>query len=237
LYENSYRSVCIVARARKDAKLCFKSEDDSKKFYGDKKFTPEQVRQDESIPWKKTSIYHGGKYRDIRFKEVQKVLWQGGTKQQFLRLIVIAPTPYRLTKKGRLYYRQPAYLLCQQIEATCEMLIQKYFDRWQIEVNHREEKDTLGIGQAQVRSIKSVPRQPAFVVAAYSALLLAGILCFNDLRKDVFTALPKWRRNAKRPSCLDLIQLLRKELQERAHHQNGFKIKIDLVKAMFKAAA
>jgi hypothetical protein len=224
---------CLVARARKDAKLCFKAEG-SRKFYDDKKFTPEQVRQDDSIPWRKTSIYHGGKWREVRFKEIREVLWQHGTKQQFLRLLVIAPTPYRLTKKGKLYYRNPAYLLCQAIEVTAEVLIQKYFDRWQIEVNHREEKDTLGVGQAQVRSLKSVRRQPTFVVAAYSALLLAGILCFNDMRKDVFMVLPKWRRNAKRPSCLDLVQLLRKELFEMGKKDG---IKIDLIKAVFKAAA
>jgi len=31
-------------------------------------------------------------------------------------------------------------------------LIQYYFDRWQIEVNHRDEKSLLGVGQAQVWS-------------------------------------------------------------------------------------
>jgi hypothetical protein len=229
--------VCLVARARKDAKLCFKAESGSRKFYNDKKFTPEQVKQDDCVPWKKTSIYHGGEWREVRFKEVRDVLWQHGTKQQFLRLIVIAPTPYRLTKKGKLYYRDPAYLLCQMTEIASEVLVQKYFDRWQIEVNHREEKDTLGIGQAQVRSPKSVQRQPAFAVAAYSALLLAGLQCFNDIRKDVFEVLPKWRRHAKRPSCLDLVQLLRKELSEENNAKGSFSLKIDLIKSVFKAAA
>lgn len=229
--------VCIVARARKDAKLCFRAELGSRKFYDERKFTPEQIRQDDTIPWQKTSIYHGGNWREVRFKEVHKVLWQRGTKQQFLRLIVIAPTPYRLTKAGKLYYRDPAYLLCQESEIASEILVQKYFDRWQIEVNHREEKDTLGIGQAQVRSKKSVSRQPVFVVAAYSALLLAGLLCFSDERKDAFMALPKWRRKAKRPSCLDLIQLLRRELIDKEATKLPFGLKIDLLKTVFKSAA
>jgi len=229
--------VCLVARARKDAKLCFRAEVGSRKFYGEDKFTPEQVRQNDLIPWQKTSIYHGGKYREVRFKEVKEVLWQRGTKQQFLRLIVIAPTPYRLTKTGKLYYRDPAYLLCQATEIASETLIQKYFDRWQIEVNHREEKDTLGIGQAQVRSKKSVPRQPVFVVAAYSALLLAGIMCFADQRNDAFIPLPKWRKKAKRPSCLDLVQLLRKELSQRQGDKELFGLKINLGQACVKSAA
>lgn len=226
----------IVARARKDAKLCFRATNGGRRIYREEKFTPEEVRKDQGIPWETTSIYHGGKSRSVRYKEENNVLWQRGTKERFLKLIVIAPTPYRLTKKGRLYYRQPAYLLCQSTDIPSEVLIQKYFDRWQIEVNHREEKDILGVGQAQVRSEKSVSRQPGFVVAAYSALLLAGIKCFEDKRTEAFIALPKWRRNAKRPSCLDLMQLLRKELSERPGV--GLPgIQINLALAALKSAA
>jgi hypothetical protein len=36
----------------------------------------------------------------------------------------------------------------------------------QIEVNHREEKDTLGVGQAQLWNVTSVLKQPVLVVAA-----------------------------------------------------------------------
>jgi len=51
-------------------------------------------------------------------------------------------------------------------------------------------------------------------VAAYSALLLAALLTFGPKRTDAYAKLPRWRRNAKRPSCLDLITLLRKEMNE-----------------------
>ena len=93
-------------------------------------------------------------------------------------------------------------------------LLQCYFDRWQIEVNHREQKDTLGVGNAQVWSNKSVPRQPAFAVASYSLLLLAGLKEFGPGRTHDYVPLPKWRKNATRPSALDLITLLRKEMNE-----------------------
>ena len=92
-----------------------------------------------------------------------------------LRLFVIAPTPYRKRKTARWYYRQPAYLLCTDLNSSARPLLQIYFDRWQIEVNHREEKDTLGVGQAQLRNPLAVPRQPALIVAAYSALMLAAL--------------------------------------------------------------
>jgi len=207
------RSVLLV-RARKDAKLCFRATDDSRRFYGVEKFTPEQVRQDDGRDWKTTKIFHGGKRRKIRCKEVAGVYWQRGAGQRRLRLLVIAPTPYRKSKSKKLYYRDPAYLLTSDLHGSLKQLLQIYFDRWQIEVNHREEKDTLGVGQAQLWNVTSVPKQPVLAVAAYSALLLASLQAFGAERGAAYAELPKWRRNARRPSCLDLITLPRKEMTQ-----------------------
>lgn len=205
------RSVLLV-RARKDAKLCFQATDDPRRFYATEKFNPEQVRKDDGRSWKTTKIFYGGKRRKIRYKEVVNVYWQSGAKQRPLRLIAIAPTPYRKSKNKKLYYRDPAYLLTTDLRSPANQLLQIYCDRWQIEVNHREEKDTLGVGQAQLWNVTSVPKQPVLVVAAYSALLLASLLAFGPERGSAYAELPKWRRHARRPSCLDLITLLRKEM-------------------------
>ena len=70
------------------------------------------------------------------------------------------------------------------------------------------------MGQAQVRSAQLVPRHPAFAVASYSLLLLAGLQSFGPGRPDNCMALPKWRKNAKRASALDLITLLRMDINE-----------------------
>ena len=208
------RSV-LLARARKDARLCFReSDEDSRRFYAVDKFTPEEVRKDESRDWKTTKIFYGGKRRKIRYKEIASVYWQSGAKQRPLRLIVIAPTPYRKAKSKRLYYRDPAYLLTSDLDSSVKQLLQIYFDRWQIEVNHREEKDTLGVGQAQLWNETAVPKQPVLSVAAYSALLLASLQAFGAERGTAYASLPKWRRSARRPSCLDLITLLRKEIAQ-----------------------
>ena len=205
------RSVLLV-RARKDSKLCFRAPAGSRRFYAEEKFTPLQVRQDEARTYKTTKIFYGGKRRKVRYKEVTGVYWQRGAKQTPLRLIIIAATPYRKSKSKRLYYRDPAYLLTTDLTSSVKQLLQIYFDRWQIEVNHREEKDTLGVGQAQLWNATSVPKQPVLAVAAYSALLLASLIAFGAERGAAYASLPKWRRSARRPSCLDLITLLRKEM-------------------------
>lgn len=207
----------IIARARKDAVLCLREPQPSRRFYAQQKFSPEQVRQQEAIPWRTTKLFYGGKRRRIRYKQLPEVYWQGGARRQPLRLFVVAPTPYRKRHNGRLYYRRPAYLLTTDRSSSARQLLQIYFDRWQIEVNHREEKDTLGVGQAQLWNQTAVPKQPALAVAAYSALLLASLIAFGSQRGPAYAALPKWRRHAKRPSCLDLITLLRQEMAQNPH--------------------
>jgi hypothetical protein len=202
----------LIARARKDARLCFRAPQPSRRFYALATFTPQQVRQDESHPWKQTKLFYGGKRRRLRYKEVSQVYWRRGAGPIPLRLFVVAPTPYRKRKSSQLYYRQPAYLLTTDLKHSAPQLLQIYFDRWQIEVNHRDEKDTLGVGQAQLWNIDAVPKQPALVVAAYSALLLASLQAFGTERGAAYQALPRWRRKAHRPSCLDLVTLLRREM-------------------------
>lgn len=237
LFTTALERTEIIARARRDLKLCRKADTGNRLFYDKAKFTPEQVRQDESFVWRKARIFHGGQWRKVRYKEVFAVYWQTGARQRPLRLFVVAPIPYQAPGRKRKYYRDPAYLLTTDLEGTPRELLQAYFDRWQIEVNHREEKDTLGIGQAQVRSRRSVPRQPAFAVAAYSALLLAALLTYGPGRDAHYQALPKWRRNADRPSCLDLITLLRKQMAENPSLLASLGFKIAWQQLGFAAAA
>ena len=130
----------------------------------------------------------------------------------------------------------PAFLLTTDLKSSTKQLLQIYFDRWQIEVNHREEKDTLGVGQAQLRNVKAVPRQPVLAVAAYSAMLLASLIAFGAERGEAYAALPKWRRRAHRPSCLDLVTLLRKEMAEHPELLKEFEVKIT-EKQLVRAAA
>jgi hypothetical protein len=227
----------LIVRTRKDAVLCFRASDGSRRFYDVSKFNPEQVRQDPQQPWQTVKLFYGGKRRQIRFKELSGVYWQRGARQLPLRLLVIAPTPYRKRQSSKLYYRQPAYLLTTDLTSRARPLLQIYFDRWQIEVNHREEKDTLGIGQAQLWNPVSVPKQPVLAVAAYSALLLASLQAFGPKRGAAYAPLPKWRRNAKRPSCLDLVTLLRKEATEHPELTASFGLNLSDKDLVSSAAA
>lgn len=87
-------------------------------------------------------------------------------------------------------------------------------------------KDTLSVGQAQLWNVTSVPKQPVLSVAAYSALLLASLQAFGTDRGAAYAELPKWRKRAHRPSCLDLIALLRKEMVDHPELIEKFSTKV-----------
>jgi hypothetical protein len=153
-----------------------------------------------------------------------------------LRLLVVAPTPYRKTKAGRLMYRKAAYLLTTDPKRSSLQILQAYFDRWQLEVAHREMKDTFGVGEAQVRSQLSVPRQPALSVATYSALHLAALEAYGARRPECMGPLPKWQREKTRPSCLDLIRQVRKEVVEGYHFPPTIDLRITAESILAAAA-
>jgi hypothetical protein len=207
--------VDLLARCRKDARLCFQDWSDSRRKYAVEVFTPEDVRKSDRSEWKETRIYFGAKRRKVRYKVVANLFWRRGAGTRQLRLIVIAPVPYKMSAHSHINYRGPAYLLTTDLETSPKKLLQHYFDRWQIEVNHRDEKTILAVGHSQVWSPLSVPRQPTFTVASYSLLLLACLHCTGPGRTSDFTPLPKWRKSpSNRPSFQDALTLLRKDLCE-----------------------
>jgi len=125
----------LVARCRKDAKLRTAVEPGQRGFYSKHSFTPESVRTDEEHPYTQGLFFHGGDWRQMRYKEVTGIFWPKGGRRRRLRLIILAPTPYRNSPNGRTNYRQPAYLLTTDLKRPASEIIQCYLDRWQIEGN------------------------------------------------------------------------------------------------------
>jgi hypothetical protein len=190
----------LVGRIRKDAKFFYPpSEQPGRgrpRSYGLPAPTPQALLKDETIPWSKTRVWASGKFHDCEYKTITSILWRKAGPHRLLRLIVIRPLGYRLSTHSRLLYRQPAYLICTDPDLSIQTVIQDYFWRWDIEVNHRDEKQLIGVGQAQVRSERSVELVPAFAVASYSMLLLASAQTHGfDAARPTFTV-PKWRRKS-----------------------------------------
>lgn len=218
----------VVGRIRRDAKLHFlppepRAGRGRPKVYGQPAPTPEEMRQDPRWPWKTVSVFLGGKSRELRVKQLGPLRWRAAGKDADLQLLVIAPTAYRLTKNSKLLYRKPAYLICTDPEANLQSIVERYVWRWDIEVNFRDEKTLLGVGQAQVRKPASVQNATALAVAAYAMLLCAAMTCAKKNKSPDKLPAPKWqRRKPQRLTTMKLLQNLRNELCARAMHFSDF---------------
>ena len=208
----------VVGRIRKDAK--FRAYLPPKERRGARKYgadlpSPLEYLPDPNLPWQSMSVFVAGKVRALQYKEVPLVCWPRVTQDQPMRLIVIKAPGYRLRKGSKLLYREPAFLITTDLTTPAAELIAAYLARWEVEVNFRDEKTLLGVGQAQVRHVQSVARAPAFLVAAYSMLLWSNIRVFGDRRTKDFDTLPAWRNSEPiRPSTRDLIRLLQQQAEE-----------------------
>jgi len=210
----------LIGRIRKDAKLFHLPSDQdqpavgAKRQYGHPAPTPEQLRQDPAVDWQEVRAFGAGKLHTFRVKMLAPVLWKKAGAEVALRLVVIAPVGYRPRRGSRLLYRQPAYLVCTDPELPIAKLVQYYLWRWDIEVNHRDEKQIIGVGQAQVRAPRSVDRQPALAVASYAILLLAAARAFGLEANQLSLPPPKWqpRGSKQRVSTAELIRQLRSEV-------------------------
>jgi hypothetical protein len=217
----------LIGRIRKDAELFFppRPEDQpavgSKRLYGRPAPAPEALRKDPEVPWQEIEAFGAGQTHTFRVKTIGPVLWKKAGHSLLLRLVVIAPVGYRLRKGGKLLYRKPAYLICTDPNLPVKKIVQYYLWRWDIEVNHRDEKQLIGVGQAQVRSEKSVDRMPTFAVASYAMLLLASIRTAGTEADEGTPPPPKWyaHPSKQRLSTNDLIQQLRMEVWADALNQ------------------
>jgi hypothetical protein len=212
------KGVAWLCRTRKDMALYYPARSGSgkgrKPIYGERAPTPEELRKDQSVEWKNAQVEIGGQMCEVRYKSMSGLLWDSAGARK-LKILVIAGLPYKPPGVKKKRYRQPSHLLYVGPEFPDATLIQWYIWRWEIEVNIRDEKQLLGIGEAQVWSKESVERYPAFGVALYGVLLAAAIKANGHERKDFYLPLPKWygKKPWQRPSALEILKRLRADLQ------------------------
>jgi hypothetical protein len=222
VFKNLPERTTLIGRIRKDSRLhesqVINKDTGRKKVYGEQIPTPEQIRQSADYPWQVVPGWAAGKQHDFSVKVVKDLKWKTAGAKHTLQLVVIRPLAYRLTKKSKLLYRNPTYLICSDNDLSVEKLLQAYLWRWEIEVNFRDEKTILGAGKAQVRNVKSAENVPAFIAVAYSFLLLASHKVNRTPDKEKLLPRAKWyqSKNNLRLSTGDIINNLRAQLWAKA---------------------
>lgn len=222
VFKNLSERVTLIGRIRKDSRLhrsqVINKHTGRKKIYGEQIPTPEQIRQSEDYTWQSVQGWAVGKLHEFSVKVVKDIKWQTAGAKHTLQMVVIRPLAYRLTKKSRLLYRNPTYLICTDNNLDIEKLLQAYLWRWEIEVNFRDEKTILGAGKAQVRNPKSAQNVPAFIAAAYSFMLLASHKAYKIPGNKELLPRAKWYKfnSQQRLTTGDIINNLRAQLWAKA---------------------
>ena len=208
-----------IGRLRKDAKLYSAPTNEQLKgrgrtrIYGDKLPSPEELRQNENIPWQEFKAATGDKEHTFCVKIIRNVRSKIAGKQN-LTMMIIRPLRYRLSINSRLLYRNPAYIITTDNGINIQQMLQNYLWRWEIELNFKDQKSIMGIHEPHVRNKNSVANVPAFMTAVYSMLILAG----NKIQAEIShkNKLPKWRSTKKqnRLSTTQMQNIFRQEILE-----------------------
>lgn len=242
----------LIGRVRKDSVFHFAPTEQAqrgrKRKYGERCPTPEELLKNPAQPWQTVQAYAAGKRYEFKIKTLGPVFSPMDKGAHPLRLVVVEPVPYRNSKASKLERREPAFLICTDPDLALHQLLQIYLWRWDIEVNFRDEKTILGVGQAQVRSEASNQNAPALAVAAYALLLLAGVQVYGAEGRPAALASPQWyqRKPQQRFTTTELINQLRYELwapalkdnftplsSKSSPDQNGRKSDLPLKSALF----
>jgi hypothetical protein len=211
----------VVGRIRSDAKLHYLPQEAQtgrgrNRLYGEQAPTPQQLRTDESIPWQRITLRCNGRTHKLRIKTLSPLRWRVAGGNALLRLVVIAPLGYRLTKHSKKRYRDPVYLICTDPTMSVADIVKTFLKRWDIEVNFRDEKTLIGMGQAQVRNEHAVEALPQMSVLSYAALLLAAAKTYGVGGVPSSEPAPKWyrkkQRNKLRASTNDLLLAFRQQM-------------------------
>jgi DDE superfamily endonuclease len=212
----------IIGRLRKDAVLHELPEQQPalgrKRKYGKLALTPEQLLKEEKIPFQTVRAFAAGKVHEFQIKLLKPVVMRLDRAARPVQVMVIKPLGYRLKKGGKLLYRDPAFLVSTDPQMALEDFLQDFLWRWDIEVNFRDEKTLLAVGQAQVRTAASNQNAPALAVAAYALLLMASVQAYGKKGAPDRCLEAKWykRKKAHRATTSELINQLRRELWSEA---------------------
>jgi len=224
----------LIGRIRKDARLYALPRPQEQhpgrgrcRYYGQPLPTPEQYRQQDAIPWQTVEAFAAGQVYRFDIKYLAPLRWKNGSGKMPIALLIVRPVAYRLRQTSRLNYRKPAYLICTDLTLSPQQILQAYLWRWEIEVNFRDEKTLLGVGQPQVRTDAAVRTTTAFSVFTYALLLLALHRCRFAHRP---LPPPRWQRASQpspngRVSTQQALALFRSQLWAnslRAHNKSGF---------------
>ena len=168
--------------------------------------------------WEQTTLEVRGKRRPLKYRVKGPYVVEGGAEQPVF-LLVVKGYSIRNRAGQAMRYRPPSYLLINAVKRasrwqmpmdTAEVLTWAW-QRWEVEVCHRELKTSFGLGELQCWSKYASILSVQWVVWMYAVLVLAGYRAWG-LLGDRRPPPGRWGTSAHRWSLTTLWQGYRQEL-------------------------
>lgn len=181
LWKHLPEQVILLARSAKNRVLYHLLPEGShgNRKYGDRAPTPQdfwRLRKG----WKKLALLIRGRDRHLQYRIEGPFLRKGAADRPLFLLVVRGQT---YTKHGRPKHRDPIPYLVNAVQDAAgewvlplppDTLIFWAWQRWEIEVAHREMKTSFGLGDKQCWNPLAALRSVQWSAWVYSLLLLAG---------------------------------------------------------------
>lgn len=181
LWQRLPSGAILLARSAKNRVLKHLPASDAhgNRKYGERARAP-QAWLRERKGWKKIKLTIRGRERKLRYR-VEGPYLRDKAPDVPLFLIVVSGQVY--SKRGRRKHRQAAFYLVNALQNEAgewvlplpiETLLFWAWQRWEIEVCHRELKSNFGLGHKQCWNPQAAVRSVQWSAWVYSLLLLAG---------------------------------------------------------------
>lgn len=248
LWKNLPDGVILLARSAKNRVLYYlpDKEGHGNCKYGQRAPTPQAVWQ-ERKGWKETHFKVRSKQRHLKYKVSKPVLRKGVAHRPLILIVVRGKQ--RQKKNGQTYRRKPLPFLVNAVQdeqgnwvlpLPIETLLFWAWQRWELEVCHRELKSNFGLGNKQCWNPLAAVLSVQWSAWVYSLLLLAGYRSWGICGgPDVPT---RWWRGSPRWSLNTLWRAYRAALWGEHDFQALFKPfpdnsleKIDFKQALYNA--
>ena len=164
---------------------------------------PEALARDERVAWRTCQVFLYGQWRYVRFKECC-AQWYRACGTGLLRIVVVQVLTGNLGL--RVYFSTDSSL-------SATLVLERYGERWFIELAFRNLKQLLGFGQSSARKRQAVERTAPFVGITYSFLVLWFVDHVFGARSELATPpVRPWYRHKQGLSFADVLRTAQRVL-------------------------
>ena len=164
---------------------------------------PEALARDDGVAWRTCQVFLYGQWRHVRFKECC-AQWYRACGTGLLRIVVVQ------VLTGTLGLR--VYFSTDPTQSATQIL-ERYGERWFIELAFRNLKQLLGFGQSSARKRQAVERTAPFVGIIYSVLVLWFVDHVFGARSELAAPpVRPWYRHKQGLSFADVLRTAQRVL-------------------------